>query len=221
MHRRLNILTLALSLALPGLLCVLALPAAAQPVSGSADARFELTPFIGYRLDGELDDTDFGFAFSDFEPEVDESAVYGVSLGFSLNPNMLIEVLVNQQDTDLVLRPIRRQDELQVADITLTMVHVGFVYQWRLGQVDPYVVGSGGITQVDLDRPGGSDDTRLSGSIGGGVKLRFTDHVGLRLEGRLFVTDFDAEFGDADDRRFERDDVLYQPEASAGLLFSF
>lgn len=214
--------SVALAAAVLAAALLLPAPAAAQqPYYGSDTfTRFELTPFVGYRLDGELDDTDFGFAFSDFEPEVDESEVYGVSLGFGLNPNMLIEVLVNRQDTQIVFEPVRSRDERIVSDVELTTVHVGFVYQWRLGQADPYVVLSGGVTQFD-EELADDEDTRFSGSVGGGVKLRFTDHLGLRLEGRMFLTDVDSEFGDDDRRRYDRDDALFQPEASAGLIFSF
>lgn len=198
---------------------LLTLPAAAQAPVGP---RFELTPFAGYRLDGEVESE---YDFFDPDLQVDESAVYGVTADFALNPNMQIELLASRQDSELsVGDELFGQPATVLADITLTTVHVGFLYQWLPGQANPFVVVSGGLTEIDPDDPAFDSDTRLSASIGGGVKLRFTPNLGLRLEARVFVTDVDTSFGEGElrDRRFDDDDdVLVQPEGSVGLILAF
>ena len=59
------------------------------------------------------------------------------------------------------------------------------------------------------------------------VKVMFSDHVGLRLEGRIFSTfmDDDDDFYcsrdyDYDDCDFD-DDFFFQTQAKAGLVFAF
>lgn len=203
------------------LVLLAAAPAAAQPpVGGAAESRVEITPFVGYRLAGDVDQG-FGFGFSE-DLEVEESEVFGVGLDFGIAPNMQIEVWASRQDTALVENGLILDPPRPRIDLTLTTVHAGFLYQWLLGQADPFVVFGGGATRIEPDRPGSSGETRLSGSVGGGVKVRFNRHLGLRLEGRILAVDFDSGFDD-DDRRFDRGDEewLVQPEASAGVIFSF
>jgi len=217
----------AIRIALALLAVLVALPAAAQPArpAGSpAASRFELTPFVGYRLSGRVNDGG-GFAS---DPEVQESGTFGVALDFGLNANMQIELYASRQDTEYEINAGGFFDPpLETVDLTLTTVQVGFVYQWITGQARPYVVAAAGATQIDPDIPGLSGDTRFSGSVGGGVKVLFTPSFGLRLEGRVLATDFSSGLGDRtyrrDDRRYRYDDqnVLVQPEASLGLLFSF
>lgn len=207
----------------PPLLLVVALVAllcAAPPAAAQRGGDPELTLFVGYRLDGEVDG-DPGFL--DFERgiEVDDGPVLGVAFDVPLDPNMQIEVRLDRQDTDLVFDEGLFGGRRRVADIALTTAHVGFLYQWTPGEARPFVVASAGLTQLDPDLPGGDSEVRLSGAIGGGVKLDFGGAVGLRIEGRLLVVDVDTTFGD--DERFDKDenDLLVQPEATVGVLFRF
>ncbi|MEM6797651.1 MAG: hypothetical protein AAF725_27030, partial [Acidobacteriota bacterium] len=64
-------------------------------------------------------------------------------------------------------------------------------------------------------------------SLGGGVKIFFTDHFGIRLDGRIYSTF--VEEGDEFDCRFDgrrcfryKDDVTFlQFDAKFGLIFAF
>jgi len=203
---------------------LVALPAVAQPTGSPVGSRFELTPFVGYRLSGVVNN-DYG---SYGDPEVQESGIYGVALGFGLNPRMQVELYASRQDTEYEVNGGGTFDPpLETVDLTLTTVQVGFLYQWITGQARPYVVAAAGATQIEPDVPGVSGDTRFSGSVGGGVKILFTPSFGLRLEGRVLATDFGTGLSDRrdrrDNRRYRYDDqsVLVQPEASVGLVFSF
>lgn len=197
----------------------LLLPAAPAVAQRGGDP--ELTLFAGYRLDGEVDG-DFDFVDFGREIEIDAGPVLGAAFGIPLAPNMQIELRLDRQDTELVFDEGLFGGRRRVADIALTTAHVGFLYQWTPGEARPYVVGSAGFTHLDPDLPGGDTETRLSGAIGGGVKLFFGGDAGLRLDGRLLLVDVDASFGHDDDR-FGRDDedVLVQPEATVGVLFRF
>lgn len=185
-----------------------------QPATAQSGG-FEITPFAAYRLSGDVD-FDFGP-----ELEVDEGDLFGVSLDFAINDSMQVEVLASRQETDLILDRGLFGERGRLSDITFTTLHGGFLYHWRNGQVDPFVVASAGVTDVDPGFPGSDSEIRPSGSFGGGVKLHFSEHVGLRLEGRVYVTDLDTSFRDDDDDEFDADDLLVQPEISVGVIFGF
>lgn len=196
-------------------LLVLLCPAAAV----AQTPRFEITPTLGYRLNGEVEADE---RFLDVDPnlEVEESPTYGVTLDFPLNENVQIELLVNQQESHFVLDGGFLEPSVELGDVSLTTGHVGFLFQWGLGQVNPYFVLSGGLTRLDPDFPEIEAETRLSGSLGGGVKLFFNRNVGLRLEGRGYWIDLDADF---EDDRFDSDvdEGLFLGEGSAGLIIAW
>lgn len=57
----------------------------------------------------------------------------------------------------------------------------------------PFLGVALGLTRL-LPKPQGlSDETRFSASFAGGVKFWLGKHVGIRLEGRAFVTVLDGE----------------------------
>lgn len=180
--------------------------------------RFELTPFVGYRLN-----TDFEAVSGDFfdaDVEIEEGATYGVILDIPLGESgWKLELLANRQESTLIVDEGLLAPTLELGDIDLGIYHAGLLYQWQAGgQVEPFIVFSGGITRLDPDFIGVSAENRMSGSFGGGIKVFFTDNVGLRLEGRGYWTDIDdAELSE----RWDADDALFQGEASAGLIFAF
>src|SRR5262249_3910918 len=72
-------------------------------------------------------------------------------------------------------------------DVNVEYLHLG----GTLGVNDemilkPYIVGSLGITRVRLQS--GTDDTRFSVSLGGGLRVPITPRFGLRLEARGLLT---------------------------------
>jgi hypothetical protein len=192
------------------------LPAAvfAQP------GRFEITPFAGYRLNG-----DFNAESSDvFDPrldvEIEESAAYGVLLDIPLAPNWQLELLANRQRSAFIVDRGLLEPSRELGDVDLTMVHAGVLLQWGAGQVNPFLAVSGGLTRIDPQFEELDADNRFSVSFGGGAKIFFSENIGLRLEARGFWTDLDTGFRDRYDR-YDSGDGLYQGEASAGLIFAF
>ena len=78
------------------------------------------------------------------------------------------------------------------------------------------------------DISGAGAENKFSGSIGGGVKIFFTDNIGLRLEGRGFWTLLD---GNNDDYHYDDcwdcsydygySNTFDQGQASAGLIIAW
>lgn len=229
MHPKPLLRSLFAAAALLALLGPAAVPAAAQPTYGPAGAQpargqgggVELTPYVAYRFGGEIDTDDRFFRDDDDDTDIEEGEAFGLILDVPLRDGFMLELLVSHQETEAEIDEGLFEPSVGLGDVSVTYGHVGILYGWRLGQVEPFVVGSLGGTLIDPDLPGSDEETRFSLGFGGGVKLFFAEHVGLRVEARGFWTDL----GDDDDfdDRFDRDDGsgLFQGEATAGLIFTW
>src|SRR5688500_4260753 len=63
--------------------------------------RFELTPYAGWRFDGEFNvDGDF---LDERDVRVDEGASFGVIFDVPLNPNWQLEFLANRQNSEFIV----------------------------------------------------------------------------------------------------------------------
>ncbi|HEX6898459.1 MAG TPA: outer membrane beta-barrel protein [Thermoanaerobaculia bacterium] len=196
------------------------LPAAAfaQPPGYLDTGRFELTPFVGYRLEGDFEASDF----ADVDVEVDEGAAFGLIFDIPLDPNWQIELLANRQETAFVSDEGLFNPAAELGDVTLTHLHVGILFQWGLGQVSPFITGSLGLAHIEPEFDDLDADDRFATSFGGGVKLFLADNVGLRLEGRWYWTDLGDDFDDDDFHHHDDEGAgLFQVEGSVGLVIAF
>lgn len=212
------------------LFVLLLLPAAASAqnpdysTSALTRGRFELTPTFSYNFGGTLSAQDS--EFFDFDLEADDSEAYGVTLGIPLSRHTQIELLASRQKTQLAYDGGLFGGSFGVADLDVSYYHVGGLFQWGSGQVHPFFVASLGVANLNPNVPGARAENKFSGSMGGGVKIFFTDNIGLRLEGRGFWTLLD---GNDDD--YYWDDGCYcdygyastfdQGQASAGLIIAW
>lgn len=188
-------------------------------LAAAQHSRIEITPFAGYRLAGDFN-APSSDSFARLGAQVDESALYGVTLGVPLNEHWRFEVTANRQSTSFTVDEGFLTPDTKLGDVDLTMVHAGFSLEWGDGQVKPFLVASGGVTRIDPKFQELSAEDRVSGSLGGGVKILFSDNVGVRIEGRGYWTDLNTRFHDRYSR-YDSDDGLYQAEATAGLIFRF
>ncbi|MEM9594134.1 MAG: outer membrane beta-barrel protein [Acidobacteriota bacterium] len=182
----------------------------------------EITPFVGQRFGGEFTDE---FADLFFDIEVDDGESTGVAVAFDTGVNWQLELMWSHQESELVETGFLLPD-LRLFDIDVDYYHVGMLYQWRPGQIQPFVVGSIGATNFGPGPSDLSDETRPSVSLGGGVKIMFNEHFGLRFEARGFSTIVETDddiFCDEflDDCRGYDDEYFFQGEARAGLVLRF
>jgi len=182
-------------------------------------SHIEITPFAGYRLAGDFN-APSNDSFAHLGAKVDESAIYGVILGIPLNEHWRFEITANRQSTNFTVDEGFLTPTTNLGDVDLTMVHAGFSLEWGDGQVKPFLLASGGITRIEPKFDELSAEDRVSGSLGGGVKVLFSRNVGLRLEGRGYWTDLNTRFHNRYSR-YDSNDGLYQAEASAGLILRF
>jgi opacity protein-like surface antigen len=196
---------------------------AGQPNNAYTRGRFELTPTFSYNFGGTISAEDN--YLSDFDLEADDSEAYGVTFGIPLSPWAQIELLASRQQTQLAYDRGLFGGTRGAADFDVTYYHVGGLFQWGNGQIHPYVVASLGVANLNPDMGGASAENKFSGSLGGGVKIFFTDNIGLRLEGRGFWTLLDSN----DDYYWDDDcycdygysNTFDQGQASAGLIIAW
>ena len=191
------------------------------PAVASAQGRFEITPTASYNFGGTIDAEDS--VLFDFDLEAEDSEAFGVTFDIPVASWAQIELLASRQSTEVGFdRGIFAGSE-GVADFDVSYYHVGGLFSFGSGQIHPFFVLSLGVAELDPDFPGASSETRFSGSFGGGVKIFFNQHVGIRLEGRGFWTTLD----DYDDDYYDYDcgcgygSEFTQGQASAGVIFAF
>lgn len=182
--------------------------------------QFELTPFAGYRLSGDFDASSGDLFDPDLNVEIDESAFFGLLLDIPISPNWQIEILANRQQTSFVVDEGLLGPAIELGDVDLTVLHAGILLQWGGGQVKPFVTGSAGLTHIAPQFDELDSDNRFSATLGGGIKVFFSENAGLRLEARGLWTDLDTGF-EGRYRRYDRGDGLFQGEGSVGLIIAF
>lgn len=198
------------------------------PVAARAQGayRFELTPQASYRWGGTISGDNNSLFNTDLK--VDKGAGYGIALDLPLSRDFQLELLAHNQSTDLRFDQGLFGGDVALADIDITYYHVGILWQGGNGQVSPYVVASAGVTRLAPDVPGASSEERFSMSLGGGVKVFFDEHVGLRFEGRGFFTAIDnydsgcyGNYCCDSCYDYNYNDTLSQGQASLGLILAW
>ncbi len=197
-----------------GIALVLAV-AAARPAKAEG---FELTPQAGFRLGGS-----FEAAAQDVDLDLDESAAWGVVLGFPLDDQSIVEVELVHQGTELQSGGLFSGDPL--FDVSIDSILAGGRYQSDGDRVRGFVAGGLGVTRFGPGSSDWDDEWAISLSIGGGALIQMGQRVALRLEGRgigTFMVDRTAIFcgGSGCLVEIEGSGIL-QAELRAGLTFTF
>jgi opacity protein-like surface antigen len=182
---------------------------------------FEITPFAGYTWGGEFTDTQTGDKLT-----ANENSSYGVMLDFKQTDESQIELYFSRQATRLSQKSSSFTGT-PLFDLNIDYYHIGGTALMGEGKVKPFIVGTVGATRM---APTGSDNeavTKFSLGLGGGVKILFTDNIGVRLEGRWFGTFFDGSgqaFCSSSSGQClikVQGDVFSQFVANAGIIVGF
>jgi len=188
----------------------LAAPAAAQTV--------EITPVGGYRFGGG-----FYERVTQQQVDLDGAPALGLVVNVPLHDGLFVEALVSHQEAGVdvpasAFAPSRRWR------MVVEHYQAGGLQEFGTGRrARPFLTGLLGLTRYAAD---GDNEIRFTVGAGGGVKLMPVPRLGLRLDGRLFMT-----FVEAEGRAiacspgiclvaFEADVVL-QAEFTAGIVVVF
>ena len=160
--------------------CIVALIVFASAGVASAQGDIELSIFAGYRDGGEVRvfATNETFNF-------DGSETFGIHFDYEVGiGDSFVEFLWSRQQTQVQGNVASNQ-----FDVDIDYFHLGLMSNLNDDdRVLPYAGGGLGVTYFDPKERGLSSDARFSFSGAAGVRFRFGDHVGIRLEARLFGT---------------------------------
>lgn len=170
------------------LTATLAMAATAQAQGVNDVNEVEITPFIGYTVGGEFEDPgDPTTSSDDIDRDVQEDQNFGVIVNLNADgPDRQYELLYSQQDTQIEGdAPLGLKVEyLQIGGI------VNFMENPRVIPFFGITVGGARFTP---DGPSTQSETKLAFGIGGGLKVPLTDHIGIRLDTRAFISLFDTD----------------------------
>ena len=147
--------------------------------------RFEVTPFASYRFGGQFEEAD---GIREFD--LNDSRAQGIVLNVTARSSGQWEVLYARQDTD-VEGPAALPGTPNI-DVDVEHLHFGGAFLFEGESASPFIAMTVGVSRFD-PRPGEfSAENYWSVSLGGGLQLRRSRRVGVRLEGRVFVTQIDG-----------------------------
>jgi hypothetical protein len=189
------------------------------PALARADWGLELTPFAGFRFGGSFEDNTTGL-----DLDVDEGESFGLILGFPASYESDYELFYSLQKTELQGDGLFAGEPL--FDLDIHYLHLGGTYLFPGEKVRPFASGGLGLTYFSPDRPGVDSEIYFSLSLGGGAKIPISKRLGLRFEGRGFLTIlpddtdiFCVSSGGAACAVRVQGDVFGQVELLAGISF--
>lgn len=190
------------------------------PSAALAERGFEITPFAGFRFGGSFEDNTTGTDF-----KVGETGSLGLILGLRDTPETHYELFYSFQRTELTGGGIFGGAPL--FDLDIHYLHLGGTYEFPgERKVVPFISGGLGVTFLIPTGEGLDSSTNFSMSLGGGAKVPVTGRMGLRFEGRGYMTIlpdstevFCVSSGGAACAVRITGDVLWQFELLAGIYF--
>ncbi len=207
----------------PSILPIALLALLAALLAARADVRFEITPFVGYRMGGGFDAEQLSGTTEDVDLE--DGGSWGIDVGLYADSWAFYEFLYSTQTTELD----SRDPTLAAVDVTTEYYQFGGTAffpgeQWLV----PYLSLTIGATRFSADGGYGSD-TKFSGSLGGGLRLPFTDNFGatLGVRGYLTFVESDTDFfcvsggGEGTCLLRSSGSTYFQAEAQLGLTVAF
>lgn len=168
-------------------LCFCASSALAQP------QKAELSAHLGYQWGGVVDETtkDNGVDSLARALGVHGAADFGLIFNVHITRTMHLEVLWDQQSTRIDSIDRAAPTQAKLTDLRVQYLHAGLVYNWSESKKQPFVGMTVGMTRYQAQ---GDFASRSAFSMAPvfGYKAWMSDHFGLRLHTRVFLTNVKA-----------------------------
>ena len=187
------------------------------PMAASAET-FRLSLLGGYAFGGELYDPS-----TRQSTNISEGVTYGFALDIPLRPGSYLEILWRRHESGI---DTGFNIDSQLFDMNIDLYQIGGIYEFESGVTRPYLLGTLGVTSFSPEPSNISTETKFSMVLGGGVTIMPTEHLGVRFEGKgiaTFVGSSGGGFwcGAGGCWAWASSEVLWQAEATGGLVFSF
>ena len=155
------------------------------PATSGAQA-LEISVFGGYRFGGDPYE-----AFTASSLDIDGAPCVGVVVDVVVKPGTSASFLYSHQQARVEL-PGPFGAGPRFATLSMDHWHAGGTQELDGGAVRPFLAGTGGLTRF-----AGAPDSEMRFSLAGsaGVKIRPSEWIGARLEGRLYAVFVDGHFG--------------------------
>ena len=145
---------------------------------------FEITPIGGYRFGGGL------FELLTKQPlDIDGAPAFGVVVDVPTSDGFQVEGLFTHQHAQALV-PTFPSGPPVTWQFDVDHWQAGGLQEFDSGRVRRFLTGTLGLTRYGAQ---GNNELRFTLGAGGGVKLFPSRHVGVRLDGRAFMTFADAE----------------------------
>lgn len=148
-------------------------------VSAVDAQEYEITPFVGWRASDSLEEVDTGTTI-----KLDETRSYGLLLSLKQDPEVSYDFLFSRQNTQL--QPDSPTGSTE--SLRLDYYQIGGTVFYDYARLHPFATGGLGATHISPANNAFSSETKFSLSLGGGLKIPLTQHVGLRFEARGYGT---------------------------------
>jgi hypothetical protein len=155
--------------------------------AGSAEVkaqRFELTPFIGYETRSTVF-TSLGYLY------IGDGMDYGGSLDIRLGDYRFAEISYSHMMTHLNVD--EGYNERYLCDLGINYYSIGILQETRpLSRITPYGLFSLGWVNYNPQSDDYSGENKMHFSFAGGIKIKASERIGLRLQARLLMPVFYA-----------------------------
>jgi opacity protein-like surface antigen len=200
----------------------IALSSTTTALAQEKNFNFELTPYGGYRVGGEFEETD-----GDLSIDLDDNSSFGFIFNARHSPVTQWEIIYSRQETSADTIGTGLSDPS--LDLSVEYLQGGGTYLWDGEHIRPYLAATLGGTHINVSTAGFDSDTFFSFSLGLGLQIQPNSRLGLRLEARSFGTLLDSDTDIFCQSSPESNicavridgTVLWQFEAFAGLVFRF
>lgn len=204
---------------MPRVLSWLMIVVFAHPAWAAPQIGVEVTPLGGYGFGGAFEEksTDNRLTFH-------ESGLYGLVVDWDIDDETQYEFFFSRQETKLTSSKSNTPAD-SLFDLDVSYLHIGGTVGFGDRRIDRFILGTVGLTHFNPQLPGYGSKTRVSMSLGGGIKFFLTENFGVRFELRGIGTLIEGDLWFASDSSGTvigvRGDVIVQGQANAGLILRF
>jgi hypothetical protein len=146
--------------------------------------RVELTPFIGYQTRSTVY-TSLGYLY------IGDGMDYGGSLDISLGNNRFAEISFSHMMTKLNVD--EGYNERYLCDLGVNYYSIGILQETKpLSKISPYGLFTLGWVNYNPQTDDYSGENKMHFSLAGGIKIKASERIGLRLQARLLMPIFYA-----------------------------